>query len=74
MTNSTTFSLFFRIRKKASHPDQSSIQARLKVDNDRVDFSLNRTVTTSLWDATNRKAKGSSAEAKNLIYFLKKLR
>ncbi|MEM9546597.1 MAG: site-specific integrase [Bacteroidota bacterium] len=74
MTNATTFSLFFRIRKKASQPDFSTIQARLKVGNDRVDFSLNRPVRTEIWDNVNRRAKGSSAEAKKLNLFLDEVR
>lgn len=74
MTNATTFSLFFRIRKKASQPDFATIQARLKVGNDRVDFSLNRSVRTEIWDSINRRAKGSSAEAKKLNLFLDEVR
>ena len=74
MTNATTFSLFFRIRKKASRPDHATIQARLKVGNDRVDFSLNRSVRTEIWDNINRKAKGSSTEAKKLNLFLDEVR
>ena len=74
MTNATTFSLFFHIRKKDSKPDHSTIQARLKVDNDRVDFSLNRYVRTEIWNSINRKAKGSSTEAKQLNLFLDEIR
>lgn len=73
MTSSTNFSLAFRLRKKASHPNYSAIQARLSVGDDRVDFSLNRSVRTDLWDSTNRKAKGSSAESKQLNLFLQEI-
>lgn len=74
MTSSTNFSLTFRLRKKAGHPTYSTIQARLSVGDDRVDFSLNRSVKTDLWDKTNRRAKGASAEARQLNLFLEEVR
>ena len=73
MTSSTNFSLAFRLRKKASQPNYSAIQARLTVGDDRVDFSLNRSVRSDLWDSTNRKAKGSSIEAKQLNLYLQEV-
>ncbi len=74
MSTSNTFSLFFRIRKKRSLPTHSSILARLSVGSERIEFSLNRSVKTSLWDTINRKAKGSSTEAKKLNLFLDEVR
>jgi hypothetical protein len=74
MSTSNTFSLLFRIRKKRSLPSHSSILARLSVGSQRIEFSFNRSVRTTLWDSTNRKAKGSSAEAKKLNLFLDEVR
>ncbi len=74
MSTSSTFSLLFRIRKKRSLPTHSSILARLSVGSERIEFSLNRSIRTALWDAKNRKAKGSSAEVKKLNLFLEEIR
>ena len=73
MTKSNTFALSFRLRKKSSHPGYSSIQARVSVGDDRVGFSLNRSIKTDLWDGINRKAKGSSAESKQLNLYLQEV-
>jgi len=74
MSTSTTFSLLFRTREKRTQPTLSSIHARLTVSSQRIEFSFNRTVRTEIWDNVNRKAKGSSAEAKNLNLFLEEVR
>ncbi len=73
MTKSNSFSLLFRLRKKRSQPSHSSILARLSVGTERIEFSLNRSVKTDLWDNTNRKAKGSSIESKQLNLFLQEI-
>ncbi|MEM9544887.1 MAG: phage integrase SAM-like domain and Arm DNA-binding domain-containing protein [Bacteroidota bacterium] len=74
MSTSTTFSLLFRIRKKRSLPTHSSILARLSVGAERIEFSLNRSVRTEIWDKLSHRAKGSSAEAKKLNLFLDEVR
>ncbi|CAM4220086.1 site-specific integrase [Gillisia limnaea] len=70
MRTSSTFSVLFWIDPKKASNDQAMIYARITVNQKRVLVSLKRKISIDLWDAERKKAKGSSAEAKQINHIL----
>lgn len=70
MRTSETFSILFWIYASRSTNDQTNIYARITVNGKRANLSLKQKVNTSLWDNKRQKAKGNSALAKEINYYL----
>lgn len=70
MRTSSTFSVLFWLDPKRAINQQAMIYARITVNQKRVLISLKRKISLELWDSEKKKAKGTSAVAKQINHYL----
>lgn len=66
MRTTNTFSVHFWVKPKNEKINEGIIYARITVNQKRVLVSLKREISLELWDSQKRRARGSSAKAKQL--------
>ncbi len=65
-----TFSILFWVDQKNPNSDHALLYARITVNGKRANISLKRKLPIKLWDAKNKRAKGNSAEARQINLYL----
>lgn len=70
MSTSNTFSILFLVNPKKTSGEQVAIYARITVNSKRSTVSLKRKVPFNLWDPVKKRARGTSAEAKQINQYL----
>lgn len=70
MRNSVTFSVMFLPRFEKESKGKSPLYVRITTNGKRTLFSLKRKFTTTLWDETKSRLKGSSIEAFQINKYL----
>lgn len=70
MSTSNTFSILFLVYPKKISGNQVLIFARITVNNKRALISLKRRIPLDLWDSAKKRARGTSAEAKQINQYL----
>lgn len=70
----STFSIAIVARSTKKDSSISNLYARITYNSKRAEFSINRTVSLSLWDKRASRAKGNSTEARKLNNHLIELR
>lgn len=70
MSTSNTFSILFLVYPKKISGNQVIIFARITVNNKRAIISLKRRVPLDLWDSAKKRARGTSAVAKQINQYL----
>lgn len=73
MKNSGTFSILFQPRYENESNNKTPLYLRINAHGKRTRFSLKRTITTSLWDATKQRLSGLSNEALEINTFLQEV-
>lgn len=70
MRTKNTFSVLFWVDQKNYTNNQALLYARITVNGKRVNISLKQKIALNLWDNKNKKAKGNSAEARQINLYL----
>lgn len=70
MTDYTTFSVMFFVRKHHNEPETLFIYARITVDGKRTEISLKRSIPVNHWDTSKGRAKGTIPEIRSLNQYL----
>jgi len=70
MRTKTTFSTIFWLQSSRAINNEALLYARITVNQKRLNVSLKKKITVSIWDPKLKKAKGKSAEAKQINQYL----
>ncbi|GFD80390.1 transposase [Tenacibaculum sp. KUL118] len=70
MRTKSTFSILFWADQKNAKNNQALIYARVTVNQKRANISLKKKISLELWNPKTKKAKGSSAEARQINQYL----
>ncbi|WP_055445540.1 site-specific integrase [Lacinutrix himadriensis] len=70
MRTKHTFSTIFWLQTTRAINNEALLYIRITVDGKRVNLSLKKRVPLSLWDAKKKKAKGSSAQARQINLYM----
>ncbi len=70
MRTKNTFSILFWADQKSKKNDQALLYARINVNQKRVNISLKKKIPLSIWNPKLKKAKGTSAEARQINQYL----
>ena len=70
MSTSSTFSILFLVNPKKVIDDHVIIYVRITVNQKRSIISLKRKIPLRLWDSVKKRARGNSAEARQLNQYL----
>jgi hypothetical protein len=70
MRTKNTFPILFWADQKNTKNDQALLYARINVNQKRVNISLKRKISISIWNSQLKKAKGNSAEARQINQYL----
>jgi len=70
MRTKNTFSTLFWADQKDKNNDDALLYARITVNQKRVNISLKRKISINIWDSQKKKAKGNSAEARQINEYL----
>ncbi len=65
-----TFSILFWVDQKNPNSDHALLYARITVNGKRANISLKRKLPINLWDANNKRAKGNSADSRQINLYL----
>ncbi|WP_452228958.1 site-specific integrase [Lacinutrix sp. MEBiC02404] len=74
MRTKHTFSTIFWLQTTRAINNEALLYIRITVDGKRVNLSLKKRVPLSLWDAKKKKAKGSSAQARQINIYMDEVR
>lgn len=70
MRTKNTFSTIFWLQSSRAINNEALLYARVTVNQKRLNISLKKKVTVSIWDPHLRKAKGNSAESRQINQYL----
>mgnify|MGYP004702463013 FL=1 len=70
MRTKTTFSILFWLDNQNNQQELALLYARISVNQKRVNISLKKKIPINLWDSKKKKAKGNSAEARQINLYL----
>lgn len=70
MRTKNTFSILFWADQKNAKNNQALIYARVTVNQKRANISLKKKISLELWNPKTKKAKGNSAEARQINQYL----
>ncbi|MGJ8551094.1 site-specific integrase [Winogradskyella wichelsiae] len=73
MRTKHTFSTFFWLQTTRAINNEASLYIRITVDGKRVNLSLKKRVPVSLWDAKKKKVKGTSAQSKQINFYIEEV-
>ena len=73
MSTSNTFSILFLVNPKKISGDLVTIYVRITVNQRRSTISLKRKIPLKCWDSAKKRARGTSAETKQLNHYLDKV-
>lgn len=73
MRTKHTFSTFFWLQTTRAINNEALLYIRITVDGKRVNLSLKKRVPVSLWDAKKKKAKGTSAQSKQINLYIEEV-
>jgi len=73
MRTKHTFSTFFWLQTTRAINNEALLYIRITVDGKRVNLSLKKRVPVSLWDAKKKKAKGTSAQSKQINLYVEEV-
>ncbi|WP_055435774.1 site-specific integrase [Lacinutrix algicola] len=73
MRTKHTFSTFFWLQTTRAINNEALLYIRITVDGKRVNLSLKKRVPVSLWDAKKKKAKGGSAQSKQINLYIEEV-
>lgn len=73
MRTQNTFSTLFLIQKSKAINNEALLYARVTVNGKRVDISLKKKISISIWDNKKKKVKGNSNEARQINEYIKQV-
>src|SRR5690554_3544928 len=73
MRTKHTFSTFFWLQTTRAINNEALIYVRITIDGKRVNLSLKKRIPISLWDPVKKKAKGTTALAKQTNLYLEEV-